>query len=1087
MKTFTASQKQAIDKGRLKSGYLLDIILQSPSSVIKTSSTNNKYTPQMHVFESYIYYVWIEFTGSNWELWTGKMNIDGTGWTASSRVSNTYAKYYPQLQVVGTKIYYVWGEWDGSLDQQIWTAVMDIDGTGWTATKRTTSAYNKYFSQFHVVDGDSKIYYVWSEHDGSQTQIWTAVMDIDGTGWTATKRTTSADGKDNPQLQVVGTKIYYVYRQSGELWTAVMDTDGTGWSATKREDATGLIQPQLQVVGTKIYYIWSEPGLESWTAVMNTDGTGWVKTQRNMPNDEPGMRPQLQVVGDKIHYIWDAEQATPSFNRQIWIGETNLDGSEWNVTQKTYSSSLKTYPQFQYVDSNVYYVWIDQDGGDYEIAVGDSVILYVSDRNIEIDSHNYEDYLSDLSGLGEEIKRATSEGLNPDINLKFKNDKWRSNNYLIEIGDTYSWEGSVTTIKEVYFDDNDNPTESLIIFKGTLDEPQNIDLMSFECSVSSMVMTKDSQFKQELITEAEYTSVDPDDLNKVQNIIYGSCERVKCHAIKAGAMDNLSEDISDTAMSFDLSDASRFPSSGSFTIQIDAEKMLIGSRSGNTLTVTTRGYSSTTAVDHDAGALAFEVLTEYIYLVASHPVKTLGDIYVDGLRQITGFTKYTGQSGSEHANYPGKAVIKFTAKPIINKQVNIEITDTIDVSSNSVSTMQINPSGGQSELRDGSLVTYYDAFTGIMTYPGTSYGTMIRRRHFVHVENLHATASKTLKIALSWDPFTYVTINIPPGVKTTVYAQYSGSNWTEGTKCVGEDSNIRIYEVWKEADYTIDVTKSGTVTAIGNSSADVVVGASVNVDVDGYQDDSDGTYTGSADALIERPDHVLKHFINVLYGFAISDINTSSFSTAGTSYAGAISGGYKFAFLINEEIKPSKFISNLAFQCRSCLRYEAGEWYLDYLPDTSPSAVKTISKADMAGKNTKFLFNKTPNLDIVNDLTAKFQKNYERLKFDESEWLGTSTDEDIVSKETYGVRPKEYEFNAIRIQEMADHVLAFVKLQRKNSLLIVEFPVFWEYFELERGDTFDISNDLYDAEKFHIEKIKKLDKFKLQITGLEWP
>ena len=1018
--------------------------------------------------------------------------------------------------------------------------------------------------------------------------------------------------------------------------------------------------------------------------------------------------------------------------------------------------------------------------------------LYLSDRNITVGGQIYECYLANLSGLREEIERATSEGLNPDITLEFLNDKYKTNNHLIELGDTYPFEGAVTIIKEVYIDDNDELSDTLTIFKGTLDEPQDIDLLKFKCSLSSMPTVKDEQFKQALIIkfntgglwgeqsnpkneplfgiawngsifcavgssdgatayiatspdgvvwtarsfantffnaitwngsifcavgkyiatspdginwtarssyvadlygiawngsvfcavgltnagdayiltspdgitwtersnpknfhlygivwngsifcavgdrdtgdayiltspdgtswtersnpknkdlrgivwngsifcavglkdgfdayiltspdgitwtersnpkskdlygiawngsvfcavgqtdddtyiltspdgaawternspkniqlnsivwgnsqfvavgEADgtdayiltspdggvseapgYPNADPDDINKIQNIIYGSCERVRCHAIKAGAMDNLTEDISDSDMSFDLSDASEFPSSGSFTVQIDNEKMLIASRSGNTLTVTTRGYGSTTATEHSAGAPVFEVLTEYIYLLAAHPVKAIGDIYVDGIRQTTNFTKYTGQSGDEHADYPEKAIIKFTAKPVISKQVNIDVNtnDTIDVDSNSQSTLKINPSGGQTELRDGSLATYYDAFNGIMTYPGTSYGTMQRRRHCVHVENLHATTTKTLKIALSWDEYNYVTINIPPGVKTTVYAQYGGSNWTEGTKCVGEDSNVRIYEVWKEVDYVIAVNKTGTVTATatGNSSADVVVGASVNADVDGYQDDGSGTYTGSANALIERPDHVLKHFIDVLYGFSLSDINTSSFSTAGASYAGAISGGYKFAFLINEEIKPSKFLANLAFQCRSCLRYEASEWYLDYLPDTAPSAVKTISKADIAGKNKKFIFSKTLRVDIVNDLTAKFQKNYERLKFDESEWLETAYNADSTSQTNYGIRPKDYEFWAIRIQLMADHVLAFLKLQRKNPLLLIEFPVFWEHFDLERGDTFDISNDLYDAEKFYIEKIKKLDKFKLQITGIEWP
>ena len=246
-------------------------------------------------------------------------------------------------------------------------------------------------------------------------------------------------------------------------------------------------------------------------------------------------------------------------------------------------------------------------------------------------------------------------------------------------------------------------------------------------------------------------------------------------------------------------------------------------------------------------------------------------------------------------------------------------------------------------------------------------------------------------------------------------------------------------------------------------------------------------WTDTIANLIERPDHVMKHFIDVLYGFALTDVDTSSFSAAGTSYAGAITGGYKFAFVIDSEITPSKFLAELAFQCRSNLKYEGGKWYLNYLPDTAPSAVKTISKSELAGQFSKFTFNKTDRKDIVNDLTAKFQKNYGGLTYDESDWLGTSIVSDATSQTNYGVRPETYEFWAVRLQAMADHVIVFIKLQRKNPLLIIEFPVFWEHFNLERGDTFDIDNDLYDAKKFYLEKIERIDKFKLKISGIEWP
>jgi hypothetical protein len=57
---------------------------------------------------------------------------------------------------------------------------MNINGENWIATKKTTSAYNKRYPQLQVVG--TKIYYVWSENDGSYNQIWTSI-DINFVGY----------------------------------------------------------------------------------------------------------------------------------------------------------------------------------------------------------------------------------------------------------------------------------------------------------------------------------------------------------------------------------------------------------------------------------------------------------------------------------------------------------------------------------------------------------------------------------------------------------------------------------------------------------------------------------------------------------------------------------------------------------------------------------------------------------------------------------------------------------------------------------------------------------------------------------------
>lgn len=73
------------------------------------------------------------------------------------------------------------------------------------------------------------------------------------------------------------------------------------------------------------------------------------------------------------------------------------------------------------------------------------------------------------------------------------------------------------------------------------------------------------------------------------------------------AATTLASGISSGATSVSVADASTWPSSGAFSVVVDRglageEKMLVSSRSGNTLTIGTRGYDGTTGTAHNSGA-----------------------------------------------------------------------------------------------------------------------------------------------------------------------------------------------------------------------------------------------------------------------------------------------------------------------------------------------------------------------------------------------------------------------------------------------------------------------------------------------------
>jgi hypothetical protein len=297
----------------------------------RTSGQFDKVFPQLHVVGNKIYYVRQQPDETkNRQIWTMEMNIDGTEWKEVQRTNTPFDKQFPQLQAVGKKIYYTWNESDGKF-RQIWTAEMNTDGTGWNAVRRTSTPFEKFEPQLQVV-GD-KIYLVWREFDGGHFQIWTAVMNRDGTGWQAVKRTNSPYDKHNPQLQINGGKIYLTWHEADgpdwqkaryQIWTAHMNIDGTGWRAIQRTMAGfDKYTPQLQVAGGKIYYVWEESdgkNRQIWTAVVNQDGTGW-KAEKRTKSPYGKYDPQFQIFGNKIFYVWH-ENHGPA--EPIWVAVENL-------------------------------------------------------------------------------------------------------------------------------------------------------------------------------------------------------------------------------------------------------------------------------------------------------------------------------------------------------------------------------------------------------------------------------------------------------------------------------------------------------------------------------------------------------------------------------------------------------------------------------------------------------------------------------------------------------------------------------------------------------------------------------------------
>ena len=718
-------------------------------------------------------------------------------------------------------------------------------------------------------------------------------------------------------------------------------------------------------------------------------------------------------------------------------------------------------------------------------------------------------------------------------------------------------------------------SEKEIIFKGVI---RQVKYNQYTCAViiKSIFEKYNKKIGEDLIiTNINFPNADPDDIGKMGNIIYGSLSDVPCHAIVSGAVDNLLADITSSQTTIELSDASEFPIDGA-VIGVDMEKIQYTGKSGNVLTGCTRGYDGTDAQAHTERRVVWEEPSQFIYQIAGHPVKEIGDIFCKvkheskrGFKITSIVTKYTGQSGNELSGYEGLAV--FTVPSRLTKQQAIDllvddgltiddatdVVDTIDVDdgitvNDGISVVDgitvsdtiavsdtidvddgigvsdtiaitvpgakrsIYPNSGDANVRDGndqSKKTISAGGTETVGFPSTSYGTIATQ--YVHFKAwVHAGGTLNLS---GWSPS-----SIPENSNGEFRIQKSGGNWGDSVSFHATGAQVDLYEVWrKEVEYTSNTTKTGSasktgtatkigsasktgsasksgsaskdgtvtkegaatksgtvtrtgeITLSGNSVADVTVGVDVVCEVDGYQDDASGTYTGTANALIERPDHVFKHLWSEIIGAPSSDLDSDAFNDAGGFYA---ANNYAFSLLINEPVMADQLLMRLALQCRSrffVTPYGKAKLIVRRLNQASGHA---IPKAEI--KRDSISVQRSARIDLINQFNIYYNKDHSKEGNNPETYKSVKAFSDGTSITRYGTRTYNggadlFCFAAVSLDAMAQCVGSFLRDYHSTVRRIVRFGVFLDNMEIEPGDIIDVTHDL-DAMTGFVCEVQKI-------------
>ena len=236
----------------------------------------------------------------------------------------------------------------------------------------------------------------------------------------------------------------------------------------------------------------------------------------------------------------------------------------------------------------------------------------------------------------------------------------------------------------------------------------------------------------------------------------------------------------------------------------------------------------------------------------------------------------------------------------------------------------------------------------------------------------------------------------------------------------------------------------------------------ITADIDGIKDDDSGTITGQADALIETPDQVFKWSILKLLGEDASLIDTTSFNNAALEFSQAITGGYKFAGLIDSKQEIRKLWQKLSKECRSVFYFDMGKAKIFFRPQSKINPVRFLDRSNIyhPDKKPPLLFKRTPIDQVANLIDLNYKRNWTEY----NDYKGVIHNKDADSIERFGQRERTSEFNFDFVAEktMAEHVCSFYLGEKKSILTWVEFEAFLGSMDVEAYDIIAISHDHID-------------------------
>jgi hypothetical protein len=752
----------------------------------------------------------------------------------------------------------------------------------------------------------------------------------------------------------------------------------------------------------------------------------------------------------------------------------------------------------------IYFVHILNVGGAAET-------LHFSDRTFTYNGHNYEDYLMDLPSLAQSIERFGGF-LNINAQLTFKNHKFRASNTLLEWFDANPITRKEMELYVLYIDTGETfgSDVSTKLCRLGIGEFRQITRQNFQtelCTITHLLDQKNILYR---INTTDWPNADPKIVGQVANIVYGSVKDIPCHCVKTGAYSTLRADMTNpeqvvvplTETDYPIA----FAATGSVMIEDEEiQYTCLGVDPANPkLTGCIRGKNGTAKVIHKEGTPVLRVLSNYKWMVAGHSMKSVDAVKLDRVLIPSG--DYT-----VNVNDSGRTTIQFSQRKILKHQgahghpmtATKEHHPKSGLFSPSVCDGKWNRQFTISNLYDKNEETCmsvrirsYDPPSNLFvkfkvnfpTYSGqkpkkvfaciehqTEYsnfgGEYVKMTSPIAVYLDKTNTKKTERIKLDGT-------TVPSSL--VIRAQYAGGYPNQVLVAT------KIYEVWLE----IELDETGSSAAAGVFGAmDDVFSPLVTADGQGYKDTAGGTYTGVANALIENPSDVRRHFLIAVLGRIAGDLYTTDFDDMRTFYAARVAGGYLIASLLNQisEI-PSEILARLDFETRSTLREDGGLYHLAFNEAAAPTSILTITQDDIYGEP---VFGQTAIDEVRNKLRCMYDMDWAGSLASNrylSNFMQSLEVNDPTSITKYGELAEDIEFQACKKTLMVDDVADWILTQKKDVLKTVSLTVSHVARILEKGDYFILTWIFWSGLKWRVLNIEETPgQQTFQIEAVQYP